>query len=596
MPTISNQTGTIAPNENISFTKSSDMSTISGVELGGRALVIVSEVDNIITCRIPPTIALAWGSPFTLTASDGVNTASMPGLTLQARTGWSYISFAGNAPSHDTTEGFHELAYNDLGLMLSIGDQIQYSDSAGMSLDDAGCVTVDPAQDCSGTWTVFDVSTNFRFPERSYSVFDPSLRNLSGLIAPGQRISFTLPANSTATSVTLDGEALTIISQVEQVITCEIPSDIPLPWGSDVTLESSDGVTTLSLSGITLAPRPGWGFISYDGSAPSHDTTESFHELAFNDLGFSLDIGDQIHYSNYPQMTLDSSGVPTVSPGADFEGQWNIFDVSANTLVGEQNYLIVRPNLTPDFFTFNPAENIQINTQVVSNAITIRGIENDVPMRIVDGEYSVNGGAYSNAFRYASEGEIITVRGQSSNAYSTESTVQLMVGEYTATFSITTTGDATPNPFAFNTYNNAQLDTYITSGAATISGTEVPAPIVVSNGEYSINDEEFTSSPGTVLSGQRVRVRVRSANSVTTSVTAEINIGGITGTFTVTTEGPDILPDGLRFENLTDVPLSTTSTSAPVEITGINVATPISITGGEYSINGGVFTTTPRYR
>lgn len=593
MPEISNQTGTVAPNENISFTKSSDMSTISSVDFGGRPLIIVSEVDNIITCLIPPTIALAWGSPFTLTASDGVNIASMPGLTLRPRSGWDYISFDGNAPSHDTTESFHELAFNDMGLMLSIGDQIQYSDCPEMTVDNSGCVNIDPATDCSGTWAVFDISSSFRFPERSFIVFDPSLRNVTTPIAPGETFSFTLPASSTATTVTLGGQALTILTQEDQVVTCEVPADIPLPWGSEVTLETSDGVNTLSLSGLTLSPRPGWGFINFDGTAPSHETSESFHELAFQDLGVSLDVDDQIHYSNYPRLTLDNSGVPNVSPAGDFEGQWNIFDNSANTLLGEQTYLIVRPNLTPNFFTFNTAINIPINTQVVSNAITIQGIENNVPMRIEGGEYSVNGGAYVSSFRYASAGDIVTVRGQSSSGYSTESLVRLIVGEYTGTFSITTTSDATPDPFTFADYNNAQLDTLITSAPATISGTEIASPIEVTNGEYSINDEEFTSTPGTVLSGQRVRVRVRSANSITTPATAEVTIGGIVGTFTVTTEGADILPDGLRFENLTDVALSTTSTSSPVTVTGINVTTPISITGGEYSVNGGTFTATP---
>lgn len=52
----------------------------------------------------------------------------------------------------------------------------------------------------------------------------------------------------------------------------------------------------------------------------------------------------------------------------------------------------------------------------------------------------------------------------------------------------------------------------------------------------------------------------------------------------------DTTPDPFTFNDQTDVALSTLTTSNTVTITGIDASTPISITGGEYSVNGGAYT------
>ncbi|MBL8199406.1 MAG: hypothetical protein JNK40_00410, partial [Chromatiales bacterium] len=51
--------------------------------------------------------------------------------------------------------------------------------------------------------------------------------------------------------------------------------------------------------------------------------------------------------------------------------------------------------------------------------------------------------------------------------------------------------------------------------------------------------------------------------------------------------GSDSIPDAFTLVDQVDVSLSTTITSAPVTIIGINAPTPVSVTGGLYSINGG---------
>jgi len=79
---------------------------------------------------------------------------------------------------------------------------------------------------------------------------------------------------------------------------------------------------------------------------------------------------------------------------------------------------------------------------------------------------------------------------------------------------------------------------------------------------------------------------------VTTTVT--LNIAGVLLDFNVTTgasAGADTTPDPFRLAVLKNRTLDTEFTSNAVVITGVDAATPISISGGRYSVNGGAYTT-----
>lgn len=52
----------------------------------------------------------------------------------------------------------------------------------------------------------------------------------------------------------------------------------------------------------------------------------------------------------------------------------------------------------------------------------------------------------------------------------------------------------------------------------------------------------------------------------------------------------DTTPDNFAFTDQTNVALSTVIESSAITVSGINAAAAISVTGGEYSINGGAYT------
>jgi hypothetical protein len=158
--------------------------------------------------------------------------------------------------------------------------------------------------------------------------------------------------------------------------------------------------------------------------------------------------------------------------------------------------------------------------------------------------------------------------------------------------------DTTPDPFTFTSQTGVALNTLVTSNTVTITGINMPAPISISVCasvlcEYSINGGAFTTSAGTVNSGDTVALRQTSSNSFSTTTTVTLSIGGVNGTFSVTTLAADTTPDPFTFTSLIGVALNTVVTSSVVTIAGINTITPISITGGEYSISSGNFTSVP---
>jgi hypothetical protein len=103
----------------------------------------------------------------------------------------------------------------------------------------------------------------------------------------------------------------------------------------------------------------------------------------------------------------------------------------------------------------------------------------------------------------------------------------------TATF--TFVPDTTPDPFTFSSQSDIALNTLVVSNTITLSGINTSAAISIAGGTYSINNGAFTSAAGAVNNGDSVRVQLTSSNADSTLSSATLNIGGVNGTFNVTT-------------------------------------------------------------
>lgn len=153
-------------------------------------------------------------------------------------------------------------------------------------------------------------------------------------------------------------------------------------------------------------------------------------------------------------------------------------------------------------------------------------------------------------------------------------------------------GDETPNPFAFASRQNVQRNQWVESDIVTLTGFQTAVPVSVSGGEYSVNGTAYRSSPSQVYPGQNVKVRVLSSSQYGTETSVLLNVGGQIGRFAVTTE-VDAAPDPFSFATRYNAPRNQWIESEAVTLTGFQVPLSISVTGGEYSVNGSAYSSSP---
>lgn len=254
----------------------------------------------------------------------------------------------------------------------------------------------------------------------------------------------------------------------------------------------------------------------------------------------------------------------------------------------------------PDQFLFTDVTGAEVGTIYVSNIITVAGIGAASPISITGASaaYSINGGPYVASSGTVDNGDVVRVRVTSSASYETAVSAVLTIGTVSDTYTVVTKvevlPDTTPDAFDFADVSNATVSTDYISNTITVSGINAGAAITVTGGSYSRNGAAFTTNPGTAFNGDSIRARATSSSSGGTATTVQVTIGGVVGTYVVTTAVPvDTTPDafGGPWVTQTDVQANTVYTSPPSQITGINGPSPISITGGSYSVNNGAYTT-----
>ncbi len=248
----------------------------------------------------------------------------------------------------------------------------------------------------------------------------------------------------------------------------------------------------------------------------------------------------------------------------------------------------------PNTFSFTAVTDISPSIWQAAPAVVISGINAATPVSISGGEYAINGADFTSATGSIRNGQSIIVRVMSSAEFSTAAEVTLTVGGVSATFTVTTVAeDTTPEAFSFTAATDIFPGIWQAAPAAVISGINTAIPVSISGGEYSINGADFTSAAGSITNGQSIIVRVMSSAAFSTAVEATLTLGGVAGTFTVTTEAEDATPEAFSLSAEENAEPATQYTSNAITVAGINTSVAISIEstdGGEYSIDSGDFT------
>lgn len=160
-------------------------------------------------------------------------------------------------------------------------------------------------------------------------------------------------------------------------------------------------------------------------------------------------------------------------------------------------------------------------------------------------------------------------------------------------FRSVTTGliDTRPNAFSFTDQTDVIPSSKRISNKITISGIAADAPISVTGGSYRINTGQYTSAAGTIRPGDTVNVRHTASYSPRTRVDTVLTIGGVSDSFSSTTNSSDMSPDPFEFQAQEGVPVSTMIESNIITPTGFNTTTPVRANlGAEFRIGGGNYT------
>jgi len=253
-------------------------------------------------------------------------------------------------------------------------------------------------------------------------------------------------------------------------------------------------------------------------------------------------------------------------------------------------------DITPDDFDLGYKSNVAVNsTNIVSKEVTINGIDDDTPISISNGEFSIDGGAYTSSATTINDGQKVKVRLNASSNYATATKAILTVGSVSEKFVVVTElEDKNPDPKSFSEKYDVDRNETVTSNTITVTGINTNLPIKIINGKYIKNGGSPTDAPSTVAKDDTIQVQLIASQEYKTTKTAQLYIGDMVVPFKVTTKEnpivPDTVPNPFKFEKVYTDDQYVEVNSSTITISGINQETPISIKGGEYSINGGSYT------
>jgi FG-GAP-like repeat len=517
-----------------------------------------------------------------------------------------------------------------------------------------------------------------------YSVDGSSYTSAAGTVSPGQRVSLRVSASSVPNE--LRTASLTIGSLVGRFSAGTSPSAAQQP-----NMEPFVSIRSVASNPLTvryLTPANGAGLAQAE-------VTNNATLLTFSSLSYSQALTVNMRLNSSPYLAPGTYDI--VSPTWGFNAVENMVYLSAaaetcgngsthsiRLRIHEIEYLVngkvdriaadfeircgtstipdvyvsvrIRSAVAIDYALTQPYElafanqpNLIPGEMVVSNEAILRGTNVPVPISVVGGEYSINGGAFTATVGLAPPDARIRLRGTAPSQNDTQGVARVTTGGTVSTFRFATRLAANPQPTGGSLVLIYGQNDYLTGGAnfgystaqfnsieasrnpsgginvyATASSSQsfydwllsfvAPNGVALQLGTYT-NLQQYT---GTVLgvaafsagrsyyngcanpSGQFI---VKEANYSATAVTA------FAVDFSVTcNSAPAPIVGYIRINSNVPVPVFVDSTpnfgiepaygadrsslvaSRTIVVRDFNAPAPITISGGEYSISGGAFT------
>ena len=402
-----------------------------------------------------------------------------------------------------------------------------------------------------------------------YRINSGNFTNVAGTVNAGDQVYAEVVASNSAgtaatATVTIGGVA-GAFTATTATANDTVPDNFSFAAVNNATPGTTYVSTPATITGIS-GPAP----ISVSGGR------YRINAGGFTSVAGTVKAGDQVYAEVVASNSSGTAATAIITIGG-VAGPFTVTTASANDTV-------------PDSFSFAPVTNAKTDSSYASEQVTITGINAPSPISVVGGFYRLNDAANTSKSGTVKLNDRLRVVVRSSKSNNTSAVVTVTVGGVATSFTVTTggTSDTVPDSFSFTPVSNAALSVTYVSNPATITGINSPSPISVTGGRYRINTGSFTNAAGTVNAGDQVYAEVIASSKAGTATTAKITIGGVAGSFTVTTAAAtDTTPNSFSFTPVTNANLGTIYVSTPATITGINAPSPISVAGGLYKINDG---------
>ncbi|MGI9211919.1 MAG: hypothetical protein ACR2HF_05560, partial [Methylococcaceae bacterium] len=496
-----------------------------------------------------------------------------------AGSAWSVNFYLGNVNSNYTNSAFTvRLVRNDLCISNCSGTTSVDGPQALSFLDQDGVLPAQLVKSNAIIVTGFGGSARISVTGGSYSLNGGAYTSVPGVVIDGDMVRVVVTSSSqynTPVNATLFiGDTHNTFT----VTTMSAPTQdsVPDTFSFNDRLSVVPGQIVIS-NNIKVAGIDSTTAISISGGS------YSINSRSFTDAAGVVTNGDQV------QVMLNASRQYGTSLDAvlTIGGVRDTFTVTT---------LEAPVDTTPDVFMFKDQLGVSPGQVVLSDAIDILGIDAPAAISISGGSYAVNGGAFTRSAGYVYRGDRVQIMVNASSRYNTALDAILVVGSISDIFTVTTQGpplDTVPDPFSFAEQTGLAPGQSVASSSINVRGIDAPSAISITGGSYSVNGGLFTTASGMVSQGDWVQVMLTAPGLYSRSSAATLTIGGISNTFTVTTQAVplDTTPDSFVFIDQTELAFGREVVSSPVNVSGLSAPVSISVLGGQYSLNGGEFTT-----
>lgn len=231
---------------------------------------------------------------------------------------------------------------------------------------------------------------------------------------------------------------------------------------------------------------------------------------------------------------------------------------------------------------------------IVSAPAVVSDISAPAAISVVNGEYSIDDMPFTAEPGSVAAGRSIRLRHQAAATHAKTTTTRVTIGGRDFDFvSITEAADASPNPISMPPMTGVYPNTE-QFARVWVYGINTATPISVEGGQYAIAKRSGEMTPPTALPGV-VEYGDAAALIMTSGEFGETRVGRLTigdsvATLSITSVEADRTPDPFAFVPVTNALPDSDVSSDDVIIRGFNTTTAISISGGEYRVNPGEYT------